>query len=289
MSDVKEQKLFFCKDHGRALWETDEYVLENDIYFSKCPVCGQPCKEVGYRHKNLMKAWSHASGPKTQAGKERSRLNGFKHGKYTSVYHELAPALPGRFPMCKECEYFDDCKSKKWSWCPVNLDPMMRMLKAFKEGKISDLKEFAAINQTKAFNVLQLMFAEIFDKGTLAPKELRRKVNATDDEETVVLEWQENPLIKRLPAIFEMLGHTADQQTMTPEKNLEGEAVAGFLGAVENEKQSLEQFRLESAKKIESIKSAVMKGNINTKQDPAFKEYAEQIEFEEVKARDKDS
>lgn len=88
-------------------------------YSAACPHCGGD-GEQDPQQRALLKAWAHATGPRTEEGKQASagnlvghptpdeaqitRFNALRHGLHAKVATYF-PARPGRYPHCNGCPY----------------------------------------------------------------------------------------------------------------------------------------------------------------------------------------
>lgn len=280
---AKDTRVFYCKDelHDKHVWESDQYAPDDDdIYWCNCPLCGKPCHEVPDRYLSLAKAWANQTGPRTPEGKRRSSLNGYKHGKYAKSLPILAPALPGKFPVCRDCEHREPCENEPYKYCPVNMQPMMELIRAFEEGDSAALKSFAALSQANTWQVAQMMYQAVQENGVLVPKEIRTKISKDGDQIDQVLEWQANPLLSRIPEFLSVLGHTADQQAITPKQARDQEAVEGYLQGQEIERVEAKEQRDKALKAITDLKEQLRKAHLQRAQDAALNDYSKQLSSE---------
>ncbi|WP_197481051.1 hypothetical protein, partial [Eikenella sp. NML01-A-086] len=79
----------------QTVLDAPEYEWHPFAYQAACPKCGETCAQAAW-HRNLMKGWANATGPKTPEGKaavrknleghptpeetRRTRFNALKHG-----------------------------------------------------------------------------------------------------------------------------------------------------------------------------------------------------------------
>ncbi len=272
----KIKRHFYCKN-DRHYFLTDQYIInDSNINYAECEICGKPVEEVPYFYANLTKMWnsdkSNHCGPKTQEGKKRSSMNGFKHGLYTKQHFLLAPALTGKYPECEECSYKEECK-EKFKYCPINLSLMLKYLQAFEEGKIQDIKSFAGLTQGWAFNTLRMMFQHVFSKGVVLPKTIKTVMDDETGESEIVLEEQVNPLLKRIPDFMNALGFLADQQMMTPAKKQDQDNIAGFLQNESGKTEDIKKFMDDQKDKMNELKNKISKAIEKRKEDQALKDY----------------
>jgi len=212
---------------------------------------------------------------------------GWKHGLRAQVVTLLAPAIPGKFLECNGCEYFEQCKSEKWRYCPVNLEPILQFLKAFQEGKVTDLKDLAAFSQGHAFSVLRMMFNEIYQKGVLSPKMIK-EARDENGNKTKYIEWQSNPLLRRIPEFMQLLGFTAEQQMMTPKSEREDENMQGFLKAEESKTSTIQEFTAKQEKALFDLKEQIRKAAMMRASDEALKRHQQELEYEESDDSDRE-
>jgi len=284
----KTEKTFYCHDRGhqRYVWGSKDYEEGDDgADYAKCPICRKPTREVPDRYRSLYKGWMNATGPKTQEGKNRVRLNGYKTGEHTTVVHLLAPALPGKFPTCEGCEYREPCENEPYTWCPVNVGPMLRFLKAYQEGSVGDLKDFAGLNQARVFQILQMMFQQIQKHGVLVPKEILHK-DGKDGSQKETIEWQANPLLERVLSYLQALGHTAEQQVMTPAKAQDEQNFIGYLQMEGQRTEAIEERLQKNLIAMQELKGKIQLAKLQRAQDEAMLRHAEQVAIEEQKKDD---
>jgi len=276
----KIEKTFYCHDRGhqRYVWGDTDYKEGDDgAAYALCPICKAPTKEVDDRYRSLYKGWMNATGPKNT---ERSRLNGYKHGANTTVIHLLAPALPGKFPSCEGCEYREPCENEPYKWCPVNVGPMMRFLKAYQEGSVGEMRDFAGFNQARIFQIVQMMFQQIQKHGVLVPKEIMHRPDK-DGNQLETIEWQANPLLERILSYLQALGHTAEQQVMTPAKAQDEQNFQGYLAMEGQRTEAIEERMKTNLIAMQELKQKIQLAKLQRAQDDAMLRHAEQVEFEE--------
>jgi len=285
----KESKHFFCPP-CREYFRTSQWIEDQEKGpVAHCPVCQKAVHEVPHYYANLQKMWDNATGPTTSTGKKRSSLNGYKHGLRSRKLHLMAPAITGKYPECTGCPYFEECKSD-FQYCPVQLGPVMQFLQAWENGQVNDLKQITGITHARVFQILSMSLQQIFEKGTLQPKKISEKINQIRsdddddpehkydhiDERTTVLEWQENPLIKRIPELMNVLGMTAEQQMMTPAKKQEQDNIEGYLRGEESKSEDLKEFMLNQKKQMQDLKDKISTAVDKRSEDRALKNYEKQ-------------
>jgi hypothetical protein len=238
MSETTQVKYFHChRKSCRFVWKTENYLTQGDRFTAICPICerGDEVTETTYRVFNLAQGWDKATGPVTPEGKERVALNGWKNGAHTSVFRLMAPAKPGKYAMCEDCQLAEDCKNKPYKYCPTDLETVAKFVQAYKEQNINDLRELAGLATAKMNKILHEMFHQILSTGV--QNEIKIPVLNKDGE--VVLDsegepiinvrYEKNNLIKDLPAFMTTLGFSAELQDMTPKTRQESETLKGYL------------------------------------------------------------
>ncbi len=283
---MKEEKTFYCRRtdlHQRYVWVSTEYVFgEDDVAVAECPICGQPCQEVPRYYTRMYKMWQHATGPRTPEGKARSRLNNWKHGLRAQAATILAPAIPGKFLECNGCEYRRQCEDEQWKYCPVNLEPIMKFIKAYQEGRVTDLRELAAFSQGHVFQAVRMMFQELYKRGVIVKSE--KKSMGKNGQQFISEELKANPVLARIPEFLALLGFTAEQQMMTPKVEQDDENVKGFLEAEKAKSEKLEEYMAKQAKAVEDLKTRIQKAALQRQADEALRRHNMQVEKEKKDA-----
>jgi hypothetical protein len=220
---VKDGKKYFYCAPCKFAWETDAFLTSGDVVTSLCPVCDQSASECNHSKFNLVKAWANSTGPKTEAGKARVALNGWKDGAHCSRVRILAPAKFDKFPWCSDCEDREMCSRKEIRYCPRDIETTLKFIQAYKEGDPGALGEEAAIANAKMWNVFNMMIHNIMQKGVML------KVVREDEKGNKSTSYEKNQLVKELPAFISSIGFNADQRVMTPKAVEQKEALEGHL------------------------------------------------------------
>jgi len=269
MSDQQE-KHFYCRP-DKHYWMTDEWVQEDgaESAFAECPVCSKRIPEASYRLANVAKAWASPNrcGPKTPEGKRRSSMNAYKHGMNAKRLYLLAPALAGKYPECQSCEYRDECKSS-YTYCPVRVEPMLRIIQAYTEGNVDMMKEVTAISQARVATIFEMMISDIFKRGVQLPK----VVKETAEGETV-LDWSDNPLLRRIPEYMAALGTLAEQNMMTPAKKQDQVNTEGYLKSQDTKSEDLGEYIEKQREAVKNLQETMREALNMRKADPALTKY----------------
>jgi len=280
MDEKKREKTFYCKNsyHDKHVWWTDDFKEDPDsgIFVSECPLCNEECPEVSYRYRNMAKAWENSTGPKTEAGKARSRLNGWKHGARSQAFSLLAPALHGKYPQCENCQYSEPCESEPYKYCPMMIQPVVEFMQAYKEGNPAALKEIAGLQVAQAFRTLQMMFADVQKRGIVlqSPKLYGKDgLIATDEDGETIYEISANPILAMIPKFMELIGNTAEQQEMTPRQNVDEGDINGVFVVSSKKNVDLGEYIENRNQMLGGLKKAIQVANHRSSEDDALKRF----------------
>jgi len=228
MSD--SMKVFYCKD-CRTVWETNDYREDSERYgefkyLSDCHVCEKFVHNVKAIYKNLASAWKNATGPRTTEGKLRTRLNGWKSGRFSEEI--FAPAIYGKFIECEKCRHSVLCKGKAIDYCREKLEKAIEIFQAYKEGNVSLIKEHVGIIQARNMQILEMSQAELFKRGIVIKEKLKTQNGVT-------IKYKLNPATSAVSDFTKILGFNAEQQNMTPATMIEidNEEILSDVGANE--------------------------------------------------------
>lgn len=255
----KKEKHFWCVNCKRH-WKTSDYEEDDGHWWTECEHCHNMCHDVPHYYANLRKMHKNATGPKTKKGKNRSKMNGYKHGLYAKSLNTLAPALFGHFLECKDCDYKDECEEGRLNFCPIKINPLLKFLEAYKSGRVSDTRELAAMSQSKMYLVVEQIFSQLFNKGVAFTEE-------TPSGEV----YKANPLLRDMDKVVSTLGFSADQQKMTPKSDdANGEEPEGSLKITKD----AGKFMAEMTKNLaEVVANVTKKADKNRNDDEIFQKY----------------
>ncbi|MCK5740129.1 hypothetical protein KAH55_13150, partial [bacterium] len=185
-----------------------------------------------------------ATGPKTKAGKDRVRLNGWKHG-LTAQPHLLPPAKPGKFPECKNCDEIEACKAGEYKYCIKQVYTIAHYLEAYESGDVDKMRGLAATTQAKTKAVLDRVLNHILEHGVMLKEQLFDPEGnpLTSASGQPAVRYVKNALLKELQPLIKIVGFEATEQLMTPKSAEEQEALTGHLAATQTEQEDLRGFR----------------------------------------------
>ena len=275
MSDDKKKNVYFHCQPCKVVWlaDDDSYVTVGESLQAVCPVCEKHDGVIhcSWRVFNLYKGWGMATGPRTEEGKRRASLNNWKHGRFASQLHIIAPAKPEKLPACSSCTIVEKCKSQKFKYCPVDLETIALFIQAYQEGKVNDLKDIAGMNQAQVQKILQNMVHHIMENGVYLTTKIpvldddKRPVKDDDGNIIYITRHEKNNLLKDIPSFINTLGFSAEQQDMTPAKRQESETLKGHLQDRKEERQSLLQVQKEAHDERIRMRQAIEKMNASAK------------------------
>lgn len=270
MSD-KEIKYFHCKS-CRFVWKTEDYLTFGDKFVATCPICEKSDKvnEVSWRVANLALGWDKATGPTSDAGKKRVALNAWQHGRNASKFHLMAPAKPGKYAICADCQYMDECK-KEYRYCPLDLETLARFVQAYKEGAVNDLRELAGLAQANLHKIFNEMIHHILTKGVA----IEKKTPIFNKEGEILLDengdpmfnisFEKNNLVKDLPAFIATMGFDAISQDMTPRTRQESETLKGYVDDKVTDQQTMLELKKRTHEELKRMREALQNMNLAKK------------------------
>ena len=200
----------------QTVLDAPEYEWHPFAYQAACPKCGETCAQAAW-HRNLMKGWANATGPKTAEGKaavrknleghptpeetRRTRFNALKHGMNarTATYF---PAKPDGYPACRTCtvdrEY---CRSQPA--CVKQTQLFMLHHAAFEQRDPRYLTEIYADMQAAITAIVQQILQTIVADGVV----LRAPAWKVDQEGNVVIGEYLDRASGEMKVIYEVHSH----------------------------------------------------------------------------------
>jgi hypothetical protein len=266
-------------------------------YFANCLSCGTECEQV-YWERNAMKAWTKATGPKTEAGKAataanleghptkeeslRTRFNAMKHGlnARTATYF---PAKPDGYPFCNGCDV-DRVHCASQSACVKKTELFMLHHAAFEQRNPKHLMGIYADQQAAIFalvqQIIQTIVADgvkveqvVWDKDEEGNIRVAEYINEKGERKILRTSMEANPLFKPLAELLSRAGLTLSDMGMT-QKVIEAEEDAfGRLEQDSQEQEAANQFRQRTVELLAGMADKVQRANKLTEHDPKLIEY----------------
>lgn len=254
-------------------------------YFAVCPECGEEAAQVTWE-KNIFKANTMATGPRTAEGRANSaknieghptpqeaqitRLNAMKHGLFAKTA-QYFPAKPGRYPQCEDCEYMADEVCVEQKACLKRAEVMLRHQVAFDKKDPEILMGQFAETHAAMHTMIDWMIITIAADGGPQLKNptwyydkdgtfhLAKWVDESKVEQQM-FDHQAHPLLKPLIEYVSKLSMSLEDLGMTPKVQDENDLMKGFIDQEEKSKETEHGFqqRLEdnSNKLISLIESS---------------------------------
>jgi hypothetical protein len=297
------QITFYCKpcyrtfkaEPGRVV-DVPEQEHHPFAYYAPCPSCGEEREQAAFE-RNLLKAWRHSTGPKTDEGKAasaanleghptpdealRTRFNAMKHGMNARVATYF-PAKPDGYSFCAGCEV-DKVWCGQQPACVKQTEIFLRHHAAFEQRDPKKLNGIYADMQASVFAVIQTIIQTIIADGV----KVESLVWSKDEDGVVqVAEYvdeygirrllrndvQAHPLLRQLGELLSKTGLSLTDMGMTA-KVIEAED-SDFGGAGdEGERTSLAEHQRKQTELLANLAEKVMRANQQTNSDPILIEY----------------
>lgn len=289
---------FECAPH--SVQDAPEQPWHPYAYSAPCPVCGESCSQAHFQ-RNLMKAWSRSTGPKTAAGKavvrqnlaghptpeevQRTRFNALKHGMNARTARYF-PSKPDGYPACESCDIDRDfCRSQPA--CQRQTQLFMLHHAAFDQRDPKHLTAIYSDMQAAITAIIQQVLQTIVADGVT----LRSPAWKVDAEGNVVIgeytepatgelkiiyEVNAHPLIRSLQDFLSKNGMSLADMGMTPKVIEQEEQAMGHLKRDESNQQSMLEFAERNAKALENLAGLAKQANARKMQDPVLIEYRQQ-------------
>jgi len=298
---------FYCKpcfhsfraEPGRVE-DAPEHEHHPFAYFAGCPRCGNECDQVQWE-RNLLKAYSKATGPRTDEGKAataanldghptpeeslRTRFNAMKHGlnARTATYF---PAKPDGYLFCAQCDV-DRVHCSRQSACMKKTELFMLHHAAFEQRNPKHLMGIYADLQASVFAVIQQILQTIVADGVKieAPqyyidKETNRLIIAEYVDEKgdrrIIKDIEAHPLFRPLGEMLSRADLSLSDMGMT-QKVLEAEEdEMGKLTHNKIAQEGVDEFRQRTMTLLSGMADNIQRANKQTNDDPILIEYQQE-------------
>lgn len=270
-------------------------------YFANCPECGSECEQAGWE-RALLKAWTKATGPKTEAGKARvaqnleghptpeealrTRFNALSHGAYARTAHYF-PARPGKYAQCEGCEHRElTCHSQ--TACLKRVELFMRHHIAFEARDPELLMQLRADTQASLQAIIDEMIYIIAADGgprIMSPEwyydptgqcHLVKFTDASTGEQKTLMKAQAHPLLKYLMEFIQKNSMSLADMGMTPRVQEEADVVRGNIESQKDDRQTLLEHQARQTRALEALGALIARSQDKTKRDPILIEHGEQ-------------
>ena len=266
-------------------------------YFARCGECGA---EAGQAHweRNLLKAWAHATGPRTEAGKRisasnldghptpeearRTRFNAMKTGAFarTATYF---PARPGKYPICEGCEYREEICPTQVA-CLKRTELFMQHHIAFDQGDPDVLVSLHADLQANVLALMQDMLRNVIAAGTELTHQAYyydkdgglhwvERLDPHTGEMVPVIEHLPHPLLKTLGDWLQKNGLSLDDLAMTRKGQEDRSIDMGYLDAEKESKEQMDDYARRAAEAVEGLRGMFERGQKKLREDPTYLEH----------------
>lgn len=267
-------------------------------YYAHC-TCGADAEQEA-NQRGLLKAWAHATGPKTPEGRERAlqnleghptaeeaqrtRFNALKHGMHarTATYW---PAKPGGYPSCQDCQ----CTAKDVA-CPQRMELYFRHHVAFTTGDTGMLTELNADLHANLRAIINLMILDVIKDGATvrAPAWYYDKDGGFhlaqptgegdeyDEDSAPIMELTAHPMLKMIGEWVSKLGLSLSDMNMTPKVQADEAEARGYLDDRKQSRESLDRFLAAQHSQIDMLRDMIDRSRDAAKRDPVLIEHAQQ-------------
>lgn len=281
-------------------------------YSAECPACGEEA-EQSPKERGLLKAWAHATGPKTPEGKAasaanleghptpketlRTRFNAMKHGMHARVANYF-PAKPGEYPHCQSCEYFNQgCDQhprhghKNPPACLKRMELFLRHQVAFETKDPALLMGLRADTQAALQAIVNDMILAIVGTGVevRAPEwavdpqsgtpVIAKYTDPVTGEQRVIEKISAHPLLKPLIDFIQKNNMSLGDLGMTPKVQDDQDTMRGFLQAANAAKEAdLVEYQRQQMRQLEQLRGMIERSREHVARDPVLIEHQQQGE-----------
>ena len=266
-------------------------------YFAACPDCGAEAEQAWWE-RNLLRAWSRATGPKTEAGKaavtknleghptpeeaRRTRFNAMKHGASarTATYY---PARPGKYAECEGCEYREEVCPQQVA-CLKKMELFMQVHVALDSNDPHALRDIHANIQSSFLAVLQDMLRQVIADGPRLCNQAYyydqkgglhwvEKADEKTGETVPVLDYTAHPLLKIISDWLHKNGLSLEDLALTNKGQEDREIDMGFIEAEKETKDRFDEYQERTVQSLEHLKEQIERGQKRLKEDPVAIEH----------------
>jgi hypothetical protein len=293
MADALDSVNFHCRGCGHRFAARPGAVLEDAEspwhpyrYTAPCPECGAEDVPQAPWERSLMKAWAHATGPRTTEGKaasaanlvghptpeeaQRTRFNRLKHGLYARTA-TFFPARPGRYPHCEGCEYRETVCGLSSPACLKRAELFLKHHIAFETrdpGLLTELRSDTQAGIQALINDMILIIAQDGGPRLIQPEWYTDKdgdvhlVRWVDEkgQQRQVMKYEAHPLLKHLMDYISKNTMTLADMGMTPKVQAEEEAAMGHLEQDRQQREALTDFQRRQQEQTNRLMDLIERG-----------------------------
>ncbi len=305
-ADPLKQVNFHCKACGHRFQakpgrveEAPEDLVHPWRYFAPCPECSGEATQPAWE-RNLLKAWRHATGPRTPEGLAatarnlighptaeeslRTRFNAMKHGMDAEVATWF-PAKPDKYTRCKTCEV-----DRKWCAeqpaCVKQTELFMLHHAAFETRDPKRLTGLYANFQAALFSICTEILQTIIGDGAKleSPEYFTdatgRLVVASfidvDGKRKIIKKIEAHPLFKPLAELLSRNNLSLADMGMTTKVIDEDQDTKGRIAADNNTAMAIEAFAKSQTAAMIGLKDLVERARARRDADPVLIEHERQ-------------
>lgn len=279
-------------------------------YYGICPTCDTEVPQAAH-HRNLLKAWANATGPRTALGKAataqnlaghptpeealRTRFNAMKHG-LTAQVAQYFPARPDKYPACSQCEVDRDFCAAQPA-CVKQTELFMLHHAAFEQKDPKVLQPIFANMQASITALVQQIIQTIIADGVKLEAPAWAINNKTGDivigeyvdaegNMRTIMEVKAHPLIKSLQEFLSRNNMALSDLGMTPKMiEKEDEGVSGRFGSADETRTlDMDEYMRQQAESMSKLRELTERARLKKETDPVLLEYRNQNGSEEVSA-----
>lgn len=298
---------FYCKPCYRSfkaeperIEDAQEQEFHPFEYFSPCPRCGDECAQVHWE-KNLLKAYSKATGPKTEDGKAasaanldghptkeeslRTRFNAMKHGlsARTATYF---PSKPDGYSFCQGCDV-DRVHCSHQSACIKKTELFMLHHAAFDQRNPKHLMGIYADLQASVFAIVQQIIQTIvadgvkveqvvWDRDSEGSVRVAEYVDEKGERHIIRENMMAHPLFRPLGEMLSRANLSLSDMGMTQKVVEAEENELGRLSGDQAEKESIDEYRKRTLALLSGMADKIQRSNQLTNSDPKLIEYQQE-------------
>lgn len=308
LTEPRDSINFRCDTCGNAFARKPDTVEPDEAaphhpfkYSAVCDACGRIAPQASWE-RGLFKAWTSATGPKTEEGKAataknleghptpeealRTRFNAMKHGMSARVA-QYFPAKPDGYTFCQGCEVDRDWCARQAA-CVRRTELFMLHHAAIEQRDPKILGSIHADLQASLMSLLQMCIQTVTADGVklTSPKfytdkegDLRRVefMNADTGVYDAVVEYEMNPLLKIISDLISKnnlsLGDLGITQRII-ERNEEEEL--GNVAGTSRDKEVLADIAGRQATALDNLTSLIALARDKRKHDPVLIEHEAQ-------------